>query len=214
MSKVGERAQEDVKKKKQHPLSRTYCIWYRLRNQRTQRVDYKQGIKLYGKFSTVEEFWHVYSHMLRADELALVDVNVFQEGIKPAWEDEANAEGGQWVVKLHKSFTAFCWEGLLLALIGNQIATSSEDAIHGLFLSIRYKENAITVWNRSATNRDDSKTVESLRRAMQLDSSFRFEYKPHGATTTTSKLPYNSYVASVFFVGTTTAFLCEHLFAS
>ena len=139
----------------------------------------------YGKFNSVEGFWHLYSHMLRSEDLPLVDVNVFADGIKPAWEDEANAEGGQWVVTLHPTFSAACWEGLLMALIGDQIETAADDAINGLFLSIRYRpppqnsRHSIAVWNRNARGRDDDRTVASLRAAMQIDEGFEIEYKAH-----------------------------------
>jgi translation initiation factor 4E len=187
-----------------HPLSRAYNVWCRFRNQRAQgvghRVGYKQGIKPYGTFSTVEGFWHLYGHMLRADDLPLVDICVFQDGIKPAWEDEANATGGQWSVKLHRSITAYCWEGVLMALVGNQIETAPEDAIHGLFLSVRFKDTAIAVWNRTVEGRDDALTVASLRRAMELDDDFVFEFRAHGAAAVKPQHHYKCVRASVVLV--------------
>ena len=144
---------------------------------------------MYGKFRTVEQFWHLYSHMLRAEDLPLLDINVFVEGVNPEWEDPANAKGGSWAVKLHKSITAYCWEGILMALIGSQIETAKGDVINGVFLSVRYKENSISVWNSNAEARDDQLTTASIRSAMELDSEFAIDYRLHGVAAEQKEYP-------------------------
>lgn len=76
---------------KEHSLNCTYCIWYRLRTPEL-KLQYSQGIKLYGTFSTVEGFWRLYSRMLRSNDLPLVDVNVFVKGVEPVWEDQVKVK--------------------------------------------------------------------------------------------------------------------------
>ena len=65
----------------------------------------------------VEEFWAVYQYMKRADELPVVtDVHLFKKGIMPVWEDEQNAEGGKWILRLKKGISARMWEELVFLL--------------------------------------------------------------------------------------------------
>ena len=56
-----------------------------------------------GSFASVEQFWHLYSHMVRPNDLnGHCDIHLFKESIKPMWEDEKNKMGGKWIVRLRK----------------------------------------------------------------------------------------------------------------
>jgi len=49
--------------------------------------------------STVEDFWGVFNHIERVSKLQSgFDFSFFKRGIKPMWEDNANRQGGKWVV--------------------------------------------------------------------------------------------------------------------
>ena len=57
----------------------------------------------------------MYAHMKRVGELPLnTDCHVFRQGIKPVWEDDANARGGKWMIRLRKNLAARLWEHLVL----------------------------------------------------------------------------------------------------
>ncbi len=50
------------------------------------------------------------------------------QGIKPMWEDDANANGGKWVINLKSDknqLNAF-WENLVLGMIGETIDVGDE----------------------------------------------------------------------------------------
>lgn len=51
----------------------------------TESTDYEAGLAVVGEFDTVEEFCRYH---------------LFKSGIKPMWEDEANANGGKWVLTM------------------------------------------------------------------------------------------------------------------
>ncbi|CAJ0949113.1 unnamed protein product [Ranitomeya imitator] len=38
------------------------------------------------------------------------DFHLFKEGIKPMWEDDANKNGGKWIIRLRKGLASRCWE--------------------------------------------------------------------------------------------------------
>ena len=63
---------------------------------------------------------------------------VLSQGIKPMWEDAANAAGGKWVLNLRnqeKHLLPQFWENLVLGLIGETI--DADDEITGAVVCVR-----------------------------------------------------------------------------
>ena len=53
--------------------------------------------KKMASFGNITQFWNVYQHMKRPNELEHgTMINLFVKGIEPAWEDPANQHGGRW----------------------------------------------------------------------------------------------------------------------
>lgn len=105
----------------QHRLQYRYNLWFskRLPGKLTSSQFYDQTLKLLSTFGTVEQFWSIYSYLLRPAELpGHFDFHLFKEGIKPMWEDEANKRGGKWIIRLKKGISSRCWENLVLAILG------------------------------------------------------------------------------------------------
>jgi hypothetical protein len=46
--------------------------------------------------------------------------HLFQDGVKPMWEDENNKNGGRFILRLKKQYANYFWENLLIAFIGEQ----------------------------------------------------------------------------------------------
>ena len=165
----------------QHRLQHPYSLWYskRASGKLVNPQAYDQNLKQIGSFASVESFWALYSHVVRANELgSYSDFHLFKEGIKPMWEDDANKEGGKWIVRLKKGLAARCWENLILAILGEQFMVGEE--ICGAVISIRLHEDIISVWNRSA--QDQATTVrirDTLRRVLNLPLNTIMEYKTH-----------------------------------
>lgn len=164
----------------------------------------------------VEEFWGYYSHLIRPNELPNTsDYHLFKDGIKPMWEvcldnnaaahktilkDDANKNGGKWILRLKKGQASRYWEdlvsaqrnkiflvthshfvGKILAVIGEQFEVGNE--ICGAVVSIRYQEDILSVWNRNATDSEvKARILETMKRVLPLDGSPRFEYKNHDAS--------------------------------
>lgn len=76
-------------------LSRTYTFWF-LSERSVNRESYTEQVKKIGSFSTVEDFWKFYQHMVRPDKLPEgTTFYAFADGVKPMWEDPANVGGGR-----------------------------------------------------------------------------------------------------------------------
>ncbi|KAG0275242.1 hypothetical protein BGZ95_009044 [Linnemannia exigua] len=81
------------------------------------------------------------------------DYHLFKDGIKPMWEDPANANGGRWIVTLltkNPELLDRCWMELAYALVGEQLDLG--DDICGAVLSRRTKADRLAVWVRDKDN--------------------------------------------------------------
>jgi translation initiation factor 4E len=65
------------------------------------------------------------------------DIHLFKDGIRPLWEDDANKNGGKWIVRLKKGLANRCWENLILAILGEQFMVGEE--ICGAVISVRFQ---------------------------------------------------------------------------
>ena len=95
-----------------HPLAYPWTFTY---FKKVANKSYEENTFTLGTTSTVEDFWRLYVHLRRpVDERPTVcDYHVFREGIRPMWEDEANVNGGKWIVRLKKGLAARYWEDIV-----------------------------------------------------------------------------------------------------
>lgn len=129
-----------------HPLKNVWVVWYRSPGNKFQ--DYEKSTQKIAYFGTVEEFWCVYSHLRRPNNLPHVsDYHLFKKGIRPVWEDKENKKGGKWNIRLRKGVSTRYWEDLVLAIVGDQFGDAGED-LCGAVLSIRGNEDVLSVWTR------------------------------------------------------------------
>jgi len=144
---------------------------------------YENSIKSINTVRTVEEFWATYNYLRRPNDLSsTTDYHLFREGVKPTWEDPANAKGGKWIVRLPKGLASRYWEEVVLALIGGQFPGVPDGEITGLVISIRYSEDILGVWNRTSGDRDLVERLrDAIKKVLQLPSHAysTMEYKPH-----------------------------------
>ncbi|TRY54281.1 hypothetical protein DNTS_031083 [Danionella cerebrum] len=133
----------------------------------------------WGASASVEQFWKFYSHLVRPGDLTgHSDFHLFKEGIKPMWEDEANRSGGKWIIRLRKGLASRFWENIILAMLGEQFMVGEE--ICGAVVSIRFQEDILSIWNKSASDQiTTSRIRDTLRRVLNLPPNTIMEYKTH-----------------------------------
>lgn len=75
------------------------------------------------------------------------------------WEDEANANGGKWVLtmKNNPALLDRCWSWLAMALVGEELEEGDE--ICGAVVSLRSKVDRIQVWTR---NKEDVERLNGI----------------------------------------------------
>ncbi|XP_071520055.1 eukaryotic translation initiation factor 4E type 2-like isoform X2 [Panulirus ornatus] len=165
----------------EHRLQYTYCIWFSRRAPGKQATtqNYDQNLRLLGRFASVEQFWGYYSRLVRPVDLTShSDIHIFKDGIKPMWEDVANKNGGKWIVRLRKGLASRCWENMILAMLGEQFMVGDE--ICGAVISVRFQEDIISIWNRTAQDTVTTGRIrDTLKRVLNLPPNTVMEYKTH-----------------------------------
>ncbi|XP_055501400.1 eukaryotic translation initiation factor 4E type 2 isoform X5 [Leucoraja erinacea] len=92
--------------------------------------------------------------------------------------DEANKNGGKWIIRLRKGLASRCWENLILAMLGEQFMVGEE--ICGAVVSVRFQEDIISIWNKTASDQATTARIrDTLRRVLNLPPNTIMEYKTH-----------------------------------
>ncbi|KAG9508597.1 Eukaryotic translation initiation factor 4E type 2, partial [Fragariocoptes setiger] len=165
--------------RQENRLQHSYSFWHSARTKPSNSQPYDQQLQQIVTFDTVEGFWRAYSHMIRPGDMqGHFDIHLFKTGIKPMWEDDANVNGGKWIVRLRKGLASRCWENLIVAILGEQFMVNDE--ICGAVVSVRYAEDIISVWNRTASDQTTTTRIrDTIKRVLNLPPNTVLEYKVH-----------------------------------
>ena len=134
--------------KPQHPLPHSWTFWYSAGN---KRLSWKQNQVKISAVSTVEDFWLVYNQVKLASSLPVGHTySVFRGDILPDWEDEANRDGGRWMVSWDKierqEKLDSRWLEILFMLMGEHMENKLARLVTGAELCVRKKGDRIEVW--------------------------------------------------------------------
>ena len=171
--------------KKKTNLQRPFVFWFSFYKQSLNRkkkegFKYEENINKICNFSTIEDFWGFYQHMIRPEQLPIgCDFFLFQEAIKPMWEDNNNIGGGRFILKVKKQYGNKFWEDLILAFIGEQF--DANEMICGLNASVKDKEVILSMWVKKMEENDEKKEIlkKSLRKVLGLSEKVDIEYREH-----------------------------------
>ncbi|PVU97860.1 hypothetical protein BB561_000226 [Smittium simulii] len=163
----------------QHPLNDSWTFWYMHREPGQKILNYEAATINIASFSTVDEFWNVYTHLRRPNDMPTVlDFHLFKLGVRPVWEDQSNILGGKWMIRIKKGLASRLWERLVLAIVGNQFDV--EDEVCGAVLSIRNSEDIISLWNKTANDASINISIrDSIKIILGISNDTIMEYKAH-----------------------------------
>jgi translation initiation factor 4E len=125
---------------------------------------YEAGLTTVGEFDTVESYCRYFNWLKPPSKLDRnSNYHLFKSGIKPMWEDEANANGGKWVLtmKNNPALLDQSWQWLTMALVGEEL--DEGDEICGAVVSLRSKVDRIQLWTRS---KEDVEKVNGIGRKL------------------------------------------------
>jgi translation initiation factor 4E len=148
-----------------------------------------EDIKRVITFDSVEEFWGLYNNIIPPSQLPQkANYYLFKEGIIPAWEDEANKNGGKWSIQLPKDKNRpnvdKMWLYTMLAAIGETFdpyLTSGEEVspqslITGVIVSTRPQFYRISIWTRlapSSSSAEDAGDIKLRERVETIGKHFK-----------------------------------------
>lgn len=150
-----------AKQGKKHPLQDPWTLYYDMQRHHgnSSKDQYEATLRCVGHFTTLESFFDTFATLHRPSRLEKnANYHLFKQGIKPMWEDPANANGGRWVITLrdrgqsaashaaHEALVDRTWMWLVLALIGDTL--DNNDLVTGAVCSLRGKGDRITIWTR------------------------------------------------------------------
>ena len=99
------------------PFQYVFSFWH------TKSISSSRPTLLGESVPDIAAFYKIYNNF-PWESLALKDsVHFFRSGVKPLWEDEANREGGCWVLKVRKADQKAlrAWEELCLMVCGGEL---------------------------------------------------------------------------------------------
>jgi translation initiation factor 4E len=112
-------------------------------------MSWEDRIEKIGKISTVEEFWGLYSRLIRPSAMRSGQrLHFFRNDSRAMWEDDENKNGGTFTIRLTPNQVTEKWEKLLLDFIGE---TLDEDFVGAVVSQVRVG-GTIVVWHRTSNN--------------------------------------------------------------
>jgi len=162
-----EEEQRRIKELTLYAFENEWAFWYdKYPGPGLAPEEYKKALVRLGSFDCIPDFWRWWNNMVEPERLgARSSLHLMKNGIYPLWEDEANANGGEVVLKIDKADTTAAWLAVLLAIIGEQFSNVilSKDDICGASVNVRRNETCISIWNKSMAN-FNMKAIEAVLR--------------------------------------------------
>lgn len=168
-----------------HPLESTWVLWYDKPSKKTPQVAWNEQLKKVSTLQFVEDFWSVYNVIKPPSQLKdSSNYHLFKDGIQPAWEDKNNERGGKWVISITKhkprqDIIDEVWLNCLLAVIGEALCEYS-DAVCGVVVSLRPKQDRIALWTRNADNSEQTVAIgRKFKEALGLPPEEKIGFQVH-----------------------------------
>jgi len=163
-----------------HPLYSKWVLWFDNASKQNKAKDWNEQLQEVMTFESVEEFWGLYNNIVPPSHIATnSNYYLFKNGIKPAWEDPANTDGGKWAIQLprdkNRETIDKYWLYTMLAAIGETFETPYgqaptpempfTDEVTGVIVSSRKAFYRISIWTRSS---DTKAKVEDIGKHFKL----------------------------------------------
>lgn len=169
-----------------HPLHNTWTLWY---YENDRKKSWEENLREITSFDTVEDFWSLYNHIKMASELNTgCDYSLFKKGVRPMWEDNANKQGGRWLLNVDKKTNDIdrYWLEVLMCMVGEAFDEYS-DEVCGATVNVRPRADKIGIWTADAAHSNSIMEIgRRLKERLNLPSRLGMSYQSHKDTASKS----------------------------
>ncbi|EPY34320.1 translation initiation factor 4E [Strigomonas culicis] len=180
-----------------HPLNRSWTLWYDSPST-YNASNWELSLIPIMTVKTVEEFFAMLKflkpmHALRTSS----QYHFFQEGVKPMWEDSANAKGGKIIITIESSKNEkldahgvekteldSTWETTMLSVIGECLESDdleAEPQIVGAVMAKRKYQNRLAIWVKDAGATEAIESIKNkLKQTITLPEGVTAVFSKHG----------------------------------
>jgi len=155
------------KNQRQVYLENSWTFWYdKYIGPKKTVEEYEAALVKIATFDCIQDFWKWHNNLPAVNMIQTSSsFHLMKCGIRPLWEDKANANGGNFSFKLPKEDVNDVWLQLSLRVIGEQFFQfiHKDDEICGITFSQRKNDAVIAIWQRTASLVD----VKSLTAVVQ-----------------------------------------------
>ena len=148
----------------QHPLSNSWSFW-------TVLINKNYEIEEIDTFSTVEDFWNVFIQLPSILNLRNVNLALFRDKIRPAWEDKENIGNQNVRYFLNDSFTPEKYENIVLTIIGS-LLKEKFCLINGLIYLAKDAAQHLEIWFSNEIIIDE-KFLKEFNEYLNLNYQFK-----------------------------------------
>ncbi|KAH3760108.1 digestive organ expansion factor [Pelomyxa schiedti] len=161
----------------EHFLERDWALWFDTGLVKGQtQSQYESSVRDIGVFSSIEDFWRYWNHVFEGRKFPEGShLRVFKNGVKPTWEDPANAGGGRWIIASPKHLTNVTATSLVLSVIGEQLPHSNE--LCGVVVGIRSTADIIYLWNSKVDPQVVTLTTDKIRSLLLSIAEYNWSVK-------------------------------------
>jgi translation initiation factor 4E len=109
--------------------------------------------------------------------------HLFKKGVKPAWEDKRNAEGGKWIITIPKQDSRKgkvdeWWLYTTLAMIGETMDDTS-NGVCGAVVSIRKNQDKLALWVNTTNEKECMAIGKRWKVALEVSEKTPIKFQSH-----------------------------------
>ncbi|KRH92846.1 putative mRNA cap-binding protein [Pseudoloma neurophilia] len=142
-----------------------------------EAFNFQNSLKKLCTLRTVENMNYFLGHVDFENIDTITDICIFKEGIEPLWEDQANINGGKWIIKVKREVVVRLFQKMMVHLL---VDTFESLKVNGIVMSFRVRNAMITLWTNAEKNNE--RVIQEIKKILDIDFYLAIEYKDNSTS--------------------------------